>query len=119
MIVLQIYNMMAVPGIFLILYVAFKSESDPSCSEDARGLRWARRAAFIVTDLALCITVIFKMAPCSMALLVGTALLILAVNAVVLSRRQQYPPGYRAARNPIPHAGVFNIAERARARRPF
>ncbi len=109
MTILQAYDLMSIPGILLLVYVRNKAPHDEACKRDAAWLRWSRHGGFTLTALAFCYSVLDEMSQISMFLLVASALGLAGVNALVLHLRER-----KAAGPPI----LFNIAARARVRRP-
>ena len=78
------------------------------------GVKKLRHTAFTAAELALCWSIYNAMSPLSVLIVVSTAVVILAVNAIVLHSR--VTPGRSESAQPI----VYRIAEqRAQARRPF
>ena len=109
MTILQAYDLLAIPGILLLVYVRDKAPHDEACKRDATWLRWARHVAFTLTALAFCYSVLDEMSQLSMFLLVASALGLVGVNALVLHLRERKISGPSVR---------FDIAARARARRP-
>lgn len=104
MTVFQVYNVLAALGIVLLIYVAQRAEHDETCMKDPGVLRWARRAAFYATALALANSVYDAMSPISMLTLVAGAMAILGVNALVLRLRR--PPSRDTDATPVYRAPV-------------
>ena len=94
------YDIVALTGVFLAVYVMQKTEHDRINRVDPMMLQWFRRLAFIACALALCYSIISEDWQRSVAvlLMVGAADINLAVNALALHMRGP-PYGGRMVRS--------------------
>ena len=93
-----VYNVVALTGAVLCVYVMQKTEHDRINAVDPMWLQWFRRLAFIASAMALCYSVLDDTWPRSLPvlLLITVGDINLAVNAVALYKRAPPSSGYRA-----------------------
>lgn len=99
----QAYNVVALSGVVVVIYVMQKVESDRIGKIDPYIIQQLRRLAFTGTALALCYSVISDDWNRSLPVLflVTAGVVNLAVNAVSLHLRSPPSPGSRARNHPV------------------
>jgi hypothetical protein len=117
MTVFEAYIVVAGAGVALLVLVAQQAGKDKSCSEDPAWQRWLRRITLYTGALVLLNSIGNRMSPMSMLIVVGSAVLILGVNLLILHLRPK--PPVANATEAAPATQVYDIAARARARRSF
>ncbi len=112
--VYPVYNITALIGVGLVIYVMQKAEHDRISRVDSVSVQWLRRGAFIITGMALCYSILDNSWHRSIPilLLVGAGVVNLGVNAIALYMRAP-PGGGLKARNFSNNAGMRKVKSMA------
>jgi hypothetical protein len=90
--VVYTYDMTALIGAFLVVYVMQKTEHDRINKMAPPWLQWVRRMAFVVMAMLLCNSILDAASRVSLMLLVGSGVVSIAINAIALHLR--VPPDH-------------------------
>jgi hypothetical protein len=97
----------------LLRYMAQQVSQDPSCNRDPVTFQWVRFLAFCITSLGALGVAFFDLSPWSLLIVFTIAGCMIGVDVTVLHWRPKPPPP-----NAVAPPVRFDIAARARARRP-